>query len=553
MSDKKEILERVLLLMKYDNKTTLTENLEFLLEQYGQMYPSLATEPNVSDNFFKQLENEGPITPYKTITIGNEKYEVPQSAVGIAPNNSESFIKGLKYDGIDDKGRYNYVKTIRQRIGNNRIFSNVDENTKLYYPDPSWEDGQGLTDFIGFKIPKGTKVLREEKTGWFDFNLDEHFLSELPEDVDFVKLFELPVENRDMSINPKENSRGWVVKKSVFTQDKQDPSKWTSYNPQTFIDKRTPSKVFWDDFGLHIEMVVQIVLDVASIACGPYVVMCAYAANAVFNLTVGAVQWKIWDDPKATAFNVFFAMLPLIHGKIYSPVLDEVVKKFGKDKFTKLCQELSELIIQKSPKTGSEWGELYQSLKPELKEILASVSQLKTSEIKSMYESIVKLASQEIQKNGIKIETVRGLFSTLLSGSIKNLPKATLVSGKRLAKFASTLAMDITLIHQLGDVLTKIKGSELTPIEEYTVYIFLSEIPEESREIVAKSIIDGYNSDKNSEEYKNAVKITQDLINRQSELVQQKINSTPKEELIAIFGDDFVDYLVGSDTTKVKQ
>jgi hypothetical protein len=540
--DKKqiELLERVLLLMKYDNKQTYSENQKnVLVEQSmgGGFTPQYHGERMAET--IKWLDTPGePRTPFKDITLCNGTYRVPESAELKMPLNT-GLIIGLDWH-TDEIGYYNTVSEFRRRFSKPKMFSSVSdvtEETKVYYPTSGYLGSVMKLDLpIGFKILKGTKKPVEEVTEWFDADLDEIVYKEIPDDITCTIFTSLPVENFDIAIHPEkynDESRGWQMKPHVYYQNPDKQGEWVPYDPKEFIDERTEGDAWWDKYGIFVELTGQLLIDIGCSYTGPLKFACSAILGAAFNLPI-ANYYMGRGDTHSASVSFVFAAFPFLHGA-YGKAAEKLIAKMGLETFDKACVSISGKILQQAPKTGAEWATFYKTLTYSEKEAMVIVSKMEQSALKNGMEIATKKAVGEMIAKGITVNTVRGIFGSLIRGDLKSLITRFpyIKSGKNLTRFISYTALDITTMKGLEIILEKVKGEKLTPMEQYGVLFFITSFPEDEQVNVVNSLIQGVQN-----ETPEFIESAKEITNKGDEVVEAACKNVPQDELVDALGEE---------------
>jgi len=539
--DKKqiELLERVLLLMKYDNKQTYSENQKNVLVE--QSMGGIFTPEYQGQQMAKTIEYLNtpgePRTPFKDITLCNGTYRVPESAELRMPLNT-GLIIGLDWH-TDEIGYYNTVSEFRRRFSKPKMFSSVSdvtEETKVYYPTSGYLGSVMKLDLpIGFKIPKGTKAPVEEVTGYFDANLDEILLQETIMDVTCTVFTSLPVENFDIAIHPEkynDESRGWQMKPHVYYENPDKQGEWVPYDPKNFIDERSEADAKWDKYGIFVEITGQLLIDAACSFTGPLAFGCMVVLGMAFNLPI-AFYYMDRGNSHAASVSFIFAALPFLHGA-YGKAAEKLIAKMGLETFDKACASISGKVLQQAPKTGDDWAAFYKTLSYSEKEAMVIVSELEQSTLKTAMEIATKKAIGEMATKGITVKTVRGIFGSLIRGDLKSLftKFPYIKSGKNLSRFIGYTALDLATIEGLSAAFEKVKGEKLSPIEQYGTILYITSFPEEEQINVANTIIESVKN--NDPESTEAIKTSFKLTN---ELIKEGCKNNGKE-LLNIWGED---------------
>lgn len=554
--DKKqiELLERVLLLMKYDNKQTYSENQKnVLVEQSmgGGFTPQYQGEQMAQT--IEYLNTPGkPRTPFKDITLCNGTYRVPESAEPQVSSGT-GLIIGLDWSK-DETGYYNTVSQFRRHFGKPKMFSSVSgatDETKVYYPTSGYLDSVMKFNLpIGFKIPKGTKVPVEEVTEFFDLNLDEILLQEIQMDIMCTIFTGLPVDNFDRAIHPEkynDESRGWQMKPHVYYENPNKPGsgEWVPYDPKEFIDERSDADAWWDKYGIFIELTGQLLIDIGCTYTGPLSFACSAILGAAFNLPI-AFYYMGRDDIHGASVSFVFAALPFFHGA-YGKASTKLVEKMGIDTFDKACESISSKVLQQAPKTGDDWAAFYKTLSYSEQEAMVIVSKMEQSTLKSAMQVTAKKAIGEMITKGISVNTVRGVFGNLIRANFKSLitKYPYIKSGRNLSRFISYTALDLASMKALESAMESVKGEKLTPREQYGLIFFITSFPEDEQINVVKTI---------TEEVKNKnPETTKAILKASNEFFEQSCKNVTKEEWKEMLPIEVFNQFCGTNNNKTKQ
>jgi hypothetical protein len=550
-----ELLERVLLLMKYDNKQTYSENQKnVLIEQSvgGGFTPQ--TQSDQMSQTIEYLNTPGkPRTPFKDITCSNGTYRVPESAEPMMSPGS-GLIIGLNWN-TNETGYYNTVSQFRRHFGKPKMFSSVSgvtDETKVYYPTSGYLDSvMKLNLPIGFKIPIGTKIPVEEVTEFFDANLDEILLQEIQQDIICTTFTGLPAENFDIAIHPEkynDESRGWQMKPHVYYQNPDNQGEWVPYDPKNFIDERSEADAWWDKYGIFIEITGQLLIDIGCSFTGPGAFACMAILGAAFNLPIG-LYYMGRGNSHAASVSFVFAALPFLHGA-YGKVAEKLIAKMGLETFDKACTSISSKVLQQSPKTGDDWAAFYKTLSYSEKEAMVIVSKLEQSTLKTAMEIATKKAVGEMISKGISVNSVRGIFGSLIRGDLKSLftKYPYIKSSKGLTKFITYTALDLTTMKGLEIILEKVKGEKLTPMEQYGVLFFITSFPEDEQVNMVNSLIEGVQN-----ETPEAIESIKELSDKADEIVETACKEITQDELENILGEDVYNSFCSTKTTNTTE
>lgn len=505
MSDNKEILERVLLLMKYNNKMTLSENKVNIFEQ----------QIGLDSYYEKKSQSElGTAKDWKPSMQEVDgffgKMSLPLSAKYVIYPDGLKFIK----NGRDGNGDFFYWKTMSAKYGLQNDYEisdgkggkiKINGDTKFYTPTDDY-----MSQFAGkvsrFTIPKGTIVPTFTETEWFDSKLDKWGEAPLEKDISFKLICQLNEENFYKSINPKlgDPSRGYDFSKGYF---RLDGDKYVAYRPKDYIQLNSPDYVFWLNYGFQIELIVSIIITILSEGfLGEHLFtvlaergLITAARKGIFKYTVDALLNGVFNlgianyhfennNNAAGALSTICAFVPLMvkfNSKIASifmrtspeleVICNEIIDSVRKN-FSKLSQD--------NPKYWMEW---YYTLSKDAKDVVNNIGKLSKSEVESSLKSIVEHVSGKVATSKYTTKTI---LRTLLSKSgnlssfiLKFLGNFLVIGGEIMMVFKS---------------IEKIYGRKLEDDERVAITAFIAQLTEEGVDIeqAEKEWIDSSEEDK---------------------------------------------------------
>ena len=484
MSEKKEILERVLLLMKYSNEMTLGENLLTIKEQIAQDF-----------RYEKETKKEEWVPNSKKVKnfLGGE-FDVPKQA------QTFNFVYKLKpsklypIDGQEKIGGdivdFVYIKNLKSANPFfTKYFSDSSfDNRKFYYPSKN-----ALTSYFGnsvyeFDIPKGTpKPYDRNVKNEDDWLSDRQQGEELTDKVHTFRATK-KIEKTDinLALTPKENSmHGWKYLPGYYTRDIIS-DKLVSYVPELWIQYKSPLVLWWDEYGLYVELVGGLVLSIlsagiASAALAAFEITSVSAAtlsfyldlvlNGIFNLSIASMYLNGHDNE--TAFiNIFFAFLPIL-GKFSSSIKSimanaKLSEDLLKSATTEILQKLGNTSLGKDKKL---WQLFYKSLSEPTRKVMKVALSIPESELKSVIPRAIKFANGRLAQ-----VAKQGVF-----GFSKFIVKK---GSAALGKFFAKGAIDIGLLKMVESSFERILGRKLTAKENISILTVISANAEANNQTV---------------------------------------------------------------------
>jgi hypothetical protein len=469
--NKQEILERVLLLMKYDNRTTLSENIKILYEQTGSMVQPELTPAVKSETFKPKM---------KVYNGFFGKLQLPETA--IVKFYPEGLI--IQSDGKDNNGNFVYWDRMSKKYGLPSDYSFQDTSnreikltpkTKIYTPDENY-----MSQYKGkvsrFTIPKGTLVPKFNKTGWFDDEYDKWVEEPLENDVEFKIVVNITIQ-KDIYYaiypDPKKPMRGFTFNQGYFFLDPEN-NKYVSYVPKTWIEFRSPTKVFWDNYGLWIEIAGSIVITVLTAGTlGP--ALAAYLGtevagttlitdailNGIFNLGIARFHFAN-DDSKSGTLSLVIAFLPLLL-RVNKGIAS--LFRFSDNEIVVYCNEIIESLeknFSKLGNDGAEWQKWYDSLSDGAKEVINGTQKMTSSQVDEGMKEVIRTVNDVI----LKLPTKTILQRIFSKGTVKVI-----------SKFVAEFAIVGAEIHMIMKLIESVVG-ELSPQEQVIILSYLAEVSE---------------------------------------------------------------------------
>lgn len=466
-----EILNRVKLLIKYDMKNTLSENFSVINEQTAyersleqqdlpkeeEWKPNVKTIPGIlggvevpKETTFVDYDVSGPWkTPKRSDELG--QYMTKLDAKLQFPRLFKSFEK------------------IKKCIGQSKEVI-LDDNSKCYWPTKEWESSlQGKVQ--NFTIPKGTLIPFLDEEG-----IDEWSQKPLEEDRTFKMVMKLEDEDfcKSILIDESDGSRGWSIYPDYYWT-KPDGVK-ESYVKNNYIEFRSPEKVFWDDYGLWIEIAGSIALTIASgglaaplaaefgISRMSASFMADFVLNGIFNAGIAMAQYN-WGDDQMAALALFFAFLPIIHR--YSPINKWIVKS-NIQNLDSVSKSLMDKILKIRPNSAQEWKQFTSKLSKDEINLLSDVSKMKPSEIQDMTKVVIKEATEKMINNDVKPSI--NFFKRLIPGW-----KGVIRGSKGLLSFG----IDMVMIESFSKSWEKLFGTMPRPGDYEALLLFVENLPDE--------------------------------------------------------------------------
>ena len=476
MSEKKEILERVLLLMKYDNRITLSENQNIIIEQDMGMWGVTTKGDNYLEKFKPKLIKiknflGGELdVPDTTKTF---KFEYKFKPSNLYPIDGTDNISG-------DTADFVYVKNLKSANPYfAKYFSDTSsDNKKFYYPSKN-----ALTSYFGdsvyeFDIPKGTLIpfdreVKENEDDWFS----DRQQGVEPTDKTYTFRPVKKIEKNDikLALTPRANSmHGWKYLPGYYTRDKL-PNKLVSYVPEIWIQYKSGLKLWWDEYGTYVEIAGSLILTVISggIAAGLFAFLeissisvttltwvIDTVLNGAFNLGIAAMHFDAHDNTQGFV-STFFAFLPVLHR--FSSAIKATMA--AKSITNELVVSASKEILEKLPKTSLKdktlWKSFYKSLSPETRKVMKWSLSIPENEITPAAKKALKWANQR-----------------LIQQQTKGVLKFTGYVLKRgftgLLKFMAQGAVDIKIMHSVESAVERVIGRKLNPKENVSILSVIS-------------------------------------------------------------------------------
>lgn len=511
---KENILERVLLLMKYNNKMTLTENLGVVLEQDNPRLDRIGSpqyirqkEDDKSKEWKPKLKSVKPFF--------GESIDIPEdSTTVIGWPGYEKFKNSKLYpiQGADEYGPWLYGWKLKEIPYYSKLSNQIPDDSKVHMPSTSAMENLFNGSVFEFTIPKGTMVpfdeyVKENEDDWLSSRQQGE--RPLDKDITFKSTKILKKENVSQSIVPidKNGMNGWEYYPAYYTTD-LDEGKYVSYVPELWIQYKSPFKLWWDDYGLWIELVGSVLISVLTAGLTAPVMaaigvtsisvanMAFYAdliLNGIFNLAIAKMHFDFHDEQQGW-FSIIFSFLPLIH-RYGGAAIKSVFKGMSEETLKKAAQEVltkSSGIVLDTPQQWKSW---YSSLSKETREVVKATSKIEQSQIEPAMKQILIDANKKILEN--KAKNPKWFIQSAVSSGAKGL-----------VKFIGMATLDFVIVESLFKSVQTLLGRKLTN--------------EEKVNIISYSI-NSYDSN----DVNNAVKI-----------MEEKINSgeMTKDEVIQITG-----------------
>ena len=484
MESKKEILERVLLLMKYDNRTTLSENKINILEQ----------QIGLDSYYEKKSQSELGNTPewkpkFKEYDGFFGKLQLPETAT------VKQYPEGLNLmkDGSDKKGDFVYWERLSKKNGDPIDYEFTDSSgnkiklnakTKFYLPTNFLNKFNNLV--TRFTIPKGTIVPKFIKTDYFDAKIDKWVEEPLEEDKTFRIIVQIEQDNFYRSINPNvqnDERLGFGMSRGYFTLDK-DANQYVGYNPEKYIEFRSPNYVWWTNYGFFVELIASVIITIVSEGVlGEYLVEVLTSRglisiaqsknvkfvldgllNGLLNLGIASYHFENNNNAAGTLSTIccFIPVFVKVNAKIAS-----LFKKTSPE-LVIICQEIMDSIESNWSKLSADnpkvWNEWFQSLSKDAKEVIENIGKLEKSEIDDATKIVVESASEQVGKSWWE-------SGTILASLLKKGGSVT----SALSKFIGTTIVIGGEIMAVYKIIEKITGP-LSEEEKVAVLVFLYEV-----------------------------------------------------------------------------
>ena len=477
-NNKREILERVLLLMKYDNKITLTENLELVSEQNK---PSLNNvnfaSPNEYKKYTEKNKSEEWVPQLKTIKpFFGESLEIPKSSeTVIGWPGYEKFKEDKNYpiQGADEYGPWLFGWKLKELPYYSKYAKEIPDDAKIHFPSTGAMQNLFNGAVFQFTIPKGTNVpfdeyVKENEDDW----LSDRKQGEKPltKDITFKAIKILKKDSVNQSIVPidKNGMNGWQFYPAYYTSDLEE-GKYVSYVPELWIQYKSPFKLWWDEYGLWIELVGSVLISILASAMAPAILgaigatsisvgtMSFYAdliLNGIFNLSIAKMNFDFHDDQQGW-FSIIFSFLPLIH-RFGGSAIKSVFKGMSEDMIRSAAQEVldkSANIVLDSPQQWKAW---YSSLSKETRKVIKATSEIEKSQVEASMKTILNDANKKIMEQKLK-NPKWFIQSSITSGA------------KGLVKLIGVMTIDYVIIESLFKTIQSVLGKKLTNEEKVNI------------------------------------------------------------------------------------
>jgi len=510
MGEKQEILERVLLLMKYDNKKTLSENRGVIVEQ--QIGYDSYLEKKSKSELGTTKEWEPKLKEYDGF-FG--KLQLPETAT------VKYFPEGINLlkSGTDNKGDFFYWEKASAKYGlpNDYEFkdgsgNNIKLNAKSKFYLPTKWLNENFNDKVSrFTIPKDTIIPKFTKTEWFDGELDKWVESPLEQDNSFRIIIQIPTDNFYRSLNPFPNDaqRGFEISRGYFRLD-ENQGGYVSYNPKEYIQFNSPNYVWWLNYGLIVEIVASIIITILSEGVLGETLFITLAErglitaarkgtlkftldallNGILNLGIANYHFSNNND-SAGRLSIICCFVPLLvkfNSKIAS------LFKRSVPELQTICNEIMESIQKNITKLASDdpkvWAKWSKTLSKNAQEVLNNISKLEKSEIEDGLKLMVETVAEKVTTS--KIETKTVLNSILKKGAgfskvVGRFLGDTIVIGgeimgiyKAVEKILGPTTTEekaaiVIYMSELTDVSSSDEVPKLTPEKAQEMYLSMSE------------------------------------------------------------------------------
>lgn len=469
-SNQKEILERVLLMMKYDSSRTLNENFKVIIEQsMGGGF----TPQNQGDEITQTIQdtkNNKWLPKLKSVKpFFGESIDIPE--------NSETVIGWPGYDkfkdnktfpiqGSDEYGPFMFGYKLKEIPYYSKLSNQIPDDSKIHFPSTNAMENLFNGAVYQFTIPKGTMIpfdenVKENEDDW----LSSRQQGERPvdKDITFKATKTLKKENVNQSIVPidKNGMNGWEYYPAYYTND-LDEGKFVSYVPELWIQYKSPSKIWWDEYGLWIELVGSVLISILASALTPVIMgaigassisvatMSFYAdlvINGIFNLAIAKMHFDFHDEEQGW-FSIIFSFLPLIH-RYGGAAIQSVFKGISEEAIKKASQE----VLSKSSgivlDTPQQWKSWYNSLSKETREVVKSTSKIQQSQIEPAMKTILTDVNKKILEN--KAKNPKWFIQSSISSGAKGL-----------VKFIGRVSLDFAIVESLFKSVESIIGKKLS-------------------------------------------------------------------------------------------
>jgi hypothetical protein len=542
MDSKKQLLERVLLLMKYDNKQTYSENKKnVLIEQSmgGALLPQ--TQDNGMTASVHEMNKWKPkLKTYKS--FWGENIDLPESSK-IKYFNLTELKKNNSYpvDGGDEIGFYAYLDSLKSV--NPTVYNMVYKNAqtkwamepeklknigtiKFYYPsDKAMNSLFASNEIFQFTIPKGTMIpfdesVKENPDDWFSTrNQGER---PLDKDIRFSPVSQL-IPNFATKVLNGENDgmfNNWTYNTAYYTSD-LDSGKLVSYVPELWIQYKSPTKLWWDKYGVWVELVGTVLITILSegllspAAISVLGLEGALASNAgfildlffngIFNLGIAKMHFNAHDDASGW-MSMAFCFLPLLH-KYGGAAIQKYFVGLNKEAVSLASKEVLETSRGLNISSKASIEKWFKGLSPTTQKVVQSYAKIPAKEIDTVAKQVLEIGNK--------------LMKQARRANPQWLTKHIFTSiGKGLGKFAATMTVDLALLETSFKTIEAVNGKPFSPVEKLNIIIYVSGLantPEEFDEALQQF----------SEDVKNGTVTTDELIQiaDYQQLPQDTINS----------------------------
>lgn len=472
---KENILERVLLLMKYNNKMTLTENLGIVLEQDNPRLDRIGSPQYVVQKEDEKTKEWKP--ELKTVKpFFGESIDIPENSETVFGwPGYEKFKNSKLYpiQGQDEYGPWLYGYKLKEIPYYSKYSQLIPDDSKIHMPSTSAMENLFNGAVFQFTIPKGTMIpfdeyVKENEDDWLSSRQQGE--RPLDKDITFKAIKILKKENVNQSIVPidKNGTNGWEYYPAYYTTD-LDESKYVSYVPELWIQYKSPTKLWWDEYGLWIELVGSVLISILASALTPVIMgaigvssisvgaMSFYAdliLNGIFNLSIAKMHFDFHDEQQGW-FSIIFTFLPLIH-RYGGAAIKSVFKGMSEETIKKAAQEVlsksSNIVLD----TPQQWKSWYNSLSKETREVVRATSKIQQSQIEPAMKTILVDVNKKILEN--KAKNPKWFIQSAISSGAKGL-----------VKFIGIATLDFAIVESLFKSVQKLVGRKLTNEEKVNI------------------------------------------------------------------------------------
>ncbi|CAB4130214.1 hypothetical protein UFOVP117_312 [uncultured Caudovirales phage] len=322
-NNKKELLERVLLLMKYNNKQTLSENYYNIYEQQIGYDSYLDRESNKENTTDRSGE-------YPNYCSSPDKAIMPPDNPAGA-SGEDALIPGFCYYRVTEKGGYFLPQDAKLEFwDDSSIYEAVDNWVKQYPKQDPEVTYQWVSEIVSPGAVSG-----------FDWG-GNHYQT----------MVRWTREGVNPDYDAKHGAENWKwngfgVKNSSGGFNVYEPPKWE--------DRRGSFDRFTDEFGTMISLAISTATIIASmfLPIGPLLITAELLVELGLGIWIGQREFEKGNNVSAV-FSVLFGMLPALK---YSKYFRGVNPK----SFTTLSRKMATegLTSQSSPQ---KWARFYTSL-----------------------------------------------------------------------------------------------------------------------------------------------------------------------------------------------